>query len=173
MKVLITDKINESAGKILEGVAQVDFIPTLPEDELAEKIKDYDALMIRSQTKVTKKILEAGKNLKIVGRAGVGVDNVDIDAATQAGVIVVNSPDGNTNAAAEHTLALMLAMSRNIPAAAKSTKDGKWERSKFTGVEVFGKTLGIIGFGKIGQHVAHVAIALGMNVIVSDPYTTR
>lgn len=173
MKVLITDKINEAAGKILEGVAQVDFIPTLPEDELAEKIKDYDALMIRSQTKVTKKILEAGKNLKIVGRAGVGVDNVDIDAATQAGVIVVNSPDGNTNAAAEHTLALMLAMSRNIPAAAKSTKDGKWERSKFTGVEVFGKTLGIIGFGKIGQHVAHVAIALGMNVVVSDPYTTK
>ena len=173
MKVLITDKINEAAGKILEGIAQVDFIPTLPEDELAEKIKDYDALMIRSQTKVTKKILEAGKKLKIVGRAGVGVDNVDIDAATQAGVIVVNSHDGNTNAAAEHTLALMLAMSRNIPEAAKSTKDGKWERSKFTGVEVFGKTLGIIGFGKIGHHVANVAIALGMNVVVSDPYTTK
>ena len=173
MKVLITDKINEAAGKVLEGVAQVDFIPTLPEDDLAEKIKDYDALMIRSQTKVTKKILEAGKNLKIVGRAGVGVDNVDIEAATQNGIIVVNSPDGNTNAAAEHTLALMLAMSRNIPAAALSTKEGKWERSKFTGVEVFGKTLGIIGFGKIGQHVANVAIALGMNVIVSDPYTTE
>ena len=161
MKVLITDKINEAAGKILDGVAQVDFIPTLPEDELAEKIKDYDALMIRSQTKVTKKILEAGKNLKIVGRAGVGVDNVDIEAATQAGVIVVNSPDGNTNAAAEHTLALMLSMSINIPAAAASTKEGKWERSKFTGVEVFGKTLGIIGFGKIGQHVATVAEASG------------
>ncbi len=173
MKVLITDKINEAAGKILEGVADVEFIPTLPEDELAEKIKDYDALMIRSQTKVTKKILEAGKKLKIVGRAGVGVDNVDIEAATQNGIIVVNSPDGNTNAAAEHTLALMLAMSRNIPAAAMSTKEGKWERSKFTGVEVFGKTLGIIGFGKIGHHVAEVALALGMNVVVSDPYTTK
>ena len=173
MKVLITDKINEAAGKILDGVAQVDFIPTLPEDELAEKIKDYDALMIRSQTKVTKKILEAGKKLKIVGRAGVGVDNVDIEAATQNGIIVVNSPDGNTHAAAEHTLALMLAMSRNIPAAALSAKEGKWERSKFTGVEVFGKTLGIIGFGKIGQHVADVALALGMKVIVSDPYTTK
>ena len=173
MKVLITDKINEAAGKILEEVADVEFIPTLPEDELAEKIKDYDALMIRSQTKVTKKILEAGKKLKIVGRAGVGVDNVDIEAATQNGIIVVNSPDGNTNAAAEHTLALMLAMSRNIPAAAMSTKDGKWERSKFTGVEVFGKTLGIIGFGKIGHHVAEVALALGMNVVVSDPYTTK
>ena len=129
MKVLITDKINEAAGKILEGVAEVEFIPTLPEDELAEKINDYDALMIRSQTKVTRKILEAGKNLKIVGRAGVGVDNVDIEAATQNGIIVVNSPDGNTHAAAEHTLALMLAMSRNIPVAAMSAKEGKWERS--------------------------------------------
>lgn len=173
MKVLITDKINEAAGKVLTGVAEVDFLPTMPEDELAEKIKDYDALMIRSQTKVTKKILEAGKNLKIVGRAGVGVDNVDIEAATQNGIIVVNSPDGNTNAAAEHTLALMLAMSRNIPVAAASAKEGKWERSKFTGVEVFGKTLGIIGFGKIGSHVATVALALGMNVIVSDPYTSK
>ncbi|MCD7740485.1 MAG: phosphoglycerate dehydrogenase, partial [Candidatus Gastranaerophilales bacterium] len=173
MKVLITDKINEAAGKILEGTAQVDYIPTLEEAELAEKIKDYDALMVRSQTKVTKKIIESGKNLKIVGRAGVGVDNIDIESATQNGVIVVNSPDGNTNAAAEHTIALMLAMSRNIPAATASTKAGKWERSKFTGVEVFGKTLGIIGFGKIGHHVANVALALGMKVIVSDPYTTK
>ncbi|MCD7878540.1 MAG: phosphoglycerate dehydrogenase [Candidatus Gastranaerophilales bacterium] len=173
MKVLITDKINEAAGKILEDIAQVDFIPTLSEEELSEKIKGYDALMVRSQTKVTKKILESGKNLKIVGRAGVGVDNIDIESATQNGIIVVNSPDGNTNAAAEHTIAMMLAMSRNIPAAAASTKEGKWERSKFTGVEVFGKTIGIIGFGKIGHHVAGVALALGMKVIVSDPYTTK
>ena len=118
------DKINETAGKIIEQAAEVDFLPTMSEDELAEKIKEYDALMIRSQTKVTRKILEAGTTLKIVGRAGVGVDNVDIEAATQNGVIVVNSPDGNTNAAAEHTLALMLAMSRNIPVAAASTKEG-------------------------------------------------
>ena len=173
MKVLITDKINEAAGKILDGVAQVEYIPTLSEDELAQKIKGYDALMVRSQTKVTKKILDSADKLKIVGRAGVGVDNIDIEAATQNGIIVVNSPDGNTNAAAEHTIAMMLAMSRNIPAAAASTKDGNWERSKFTGCEVFGKTLGIIGFGKIGHHVANVALALGMNVIVSDPYTTK
>ena len=173
MKVLITDKINEAAGKILEGVAQVEYIPTLSEDELAEKIKGYDALMVRSQTKVTKKILDSADKLKIVGRAGVGVDNIDIDAATQNGIIVVNSPDGNTNAAAEHTIALMLAMSRNIPTACASTKAGNWERSKFTGVEVFGKTLGIIGFGKIGHHVANVALALGMKVLVSDPYTTK
>ena len=132
MKVLITDKINESAGKILEGVAEVVFLPTKTEDELCEIIGEYDALMVRSQTKVTAKIIEAGKNLKIIGRAGVGVDNIDIEAATQKGILVVNSPDGNTNAAAEHTVALMLAMSRNIPVAATSTKAKNWERSKFT-----------------------------------------
>lgn len=145
----------------------------MSEDELCEKIGEYDGLMVRSQTKVTKKIIDAAKNLKIIGRAGVGVDNIDIEAATQKGILVVNSPDGNTNAAAEHTIALMLAMSRNIPTAAISTKSGNWERSKFTGVEVYGKTLGIIGFGKIGSHVAKVAIALGMNVLVCDPYTSE
>ncbi len=173
MKVLITDKINESAGKILEGAAEAVFLPTMSEEELCEKIGEYDGLMVRSQTKVTKKIIEAAKKLKIIGRAGVGVDNIDVEAATQKGILVVNSPDGNTNAAAEHTIALMLAMARNIPTAAISTKSGNWERSKFTGVEVYGKTLGVIGFGKIGSHVAKVAIALGMNVIVCDPYTTE
>lgn len=175
MKVLITDKINEIAKNILvEGTdIEVDILPTMSEEDLCKAIVDYDALMIRSQTKVTKNIIEAGKNLKIIGRAGVGVDNVDIEAATQKGVIVVNSPDGNTTAAAEHTIALMLSMARNIPAAVASTKAGLWERSKFTGIEVFGKTLGIIGLGKIGSHVAKVAIALGMKVVVCDPYTTK
>lgn len=173
MKVLITDKINEIAGQIIGDAAEAVFLPTMPEDELCKVIAEYDAIMIRSQTKITKKIIEAGKNLKIIGRAGVGVDNVDIEAATNNGIIVVNSPDGNTTAAAEHTIAMMLAMSRNIPQAAKTTKEGLWERSKYTGCEVFGKTLGIIGFGKIGQHVAKVAIALGMKVIVSDPYTSK
>lgn len=175
MKVLVTDKINEIAKNILlEGKnIEVDMLPTMAEDELSKKIAEYDALMIRSETKVTKKILDAAKKLKIVGRAGVGVDNVDVEAATQSGVIVVNSPDGNTNAAAEHTVALMLSMARNIPAAVESTKQGLWERSKFTGTEVFGKTLGIIGLGKIGSHVAKVALALGMKVIVCDPYTTQ
>jgi len=172
MKVLITDKINADAGKILEGVAQVDILPTMSEDELSEKIKDYDALMVRSQTKVTDKIIKSGKNLKIIGRAGVGVDNIDLNSATENGIIVVNSPDGNTAAAAEHTVALMLSMVRNIPDASKSAQGGAWERSKFTGVELFGKTLGIIGLGKIGTRVLKTAIALGMNVIVCDPYTT-
>lgn len=175
MRVLITDKINEIAKNILlEGEnIEVDVLPTMNEDELCKTILNYDALMIRSETKVTKKVLDAGKNLKIIGRAGVGVDNVDVDTATQSGVIVVNSPDGNTNAAAEHTVALMLSMARNIPAAVASTKQGLWERSKFTGTEVFGKTLGIIGLGKIGSHVAKVALALGMKVLVCDPYTSQ
>lgn len=173
MKVLVTDKINESAGKIIEGVAQVDFLPTMSEDELVQKIGEYDALMVRSQTKVTPKIIEAGKNLKIIGRAGVGVDNIDLETATQNGIIVVNSPDGNTMAASEHTIALMLAMARNIVPAGASTKEGKWERSKFVGTELYKKTLGIIGFGKIGTHVGEVALALGMKVVVYDPFTSR
>lgn len=173
MKVLITDKINETAKQIVDETAEGVILPTMSEDELCKVIGDYDALMVRSQTKVTAKVIEAGKNLKIIGRAGVGVDNIDLDAATSHGIIVVNSPDGNTNAAAEHTIALMLAISRNIAKAAASTKQGNWERSKFTGHEVFGKTLGIIGFGKIGHHVATTAKALGMNIIVSDPYTTK
>ncbi len=173
MKVLITDKINEAAGKIIEQAAQVDFLPTMTEDELVNIIPQYDALMVRSQTKVTAKIIEAGKNLKIIGRAGVGVDNIDVEAATQKGIIVVNSPDGNTMAAAEHTIALMLAMARNIAPAAISTKEGKWERAKFTGCELYNKTLGIIGLGKIGSHVAQVALSLGMKLVVYDPYTSK
>lgn len=173
MKVLVTDKINEIAKNILSKNLEVDLLPTMSEDELCKVIPNYDALMVRSETKVTPKVIEAGKNLKIIGRAGVGVDNIDIESATQKGVIVVNSPDGNTNAAAEHTIALMLSMARNIPQASSSTKAGNWERSKFTGVEVFGKTLGIIGLGKIGSHVAKVAIALGMKVLVCDPYTSK
>lgn len=173
MKVLVTDKINESAGKIIEAAAKVDFLPTMTEDELVKIIPEYDALMVRSQTKVTAKIIEAGKNLKIIGRAGVGVDNIDVDAATQKGIIVVNSPDGNTMAAAEHTIALMLSMARNIPSAATSTKAGKWDRSKFTGTELYKKTLGIIGLGKIGSHVAEVALALGMKLVIYDPFTSK
>ena len=173
MKVLITDKINQSAGDIISGVAEAVFLPTMSEDELAKVIPEYDALMVRSQTKVTPKIIEAGVNLKIIGRAGVGVDNIDLEAATQKGIIVVNSPDGNTIAAAEHTVALMLAMARNIPEASLSVKSGKWERSKFTGCELYGKTLGIIGLGKIGTHVAQAASALGMKILAYDPFTLK
>lgn len=172
-KVLVTDKINEIAGNILSEAAEVDYIETLPEDKLAEIIGKYDALMVRSQTKVTAKILSAAKKMKIIGRAGVGVDNIDVEEATQKGVIVVNSPEGNTTAAAEHTVAMMLAMARHIPDANASIKAGKWERPKFTGIELFNKTLGTIGFGKIGARVAKAALAIGMKVLVCDPFITR
>ena len=145
----------------------------MSEDELVKVIGEYDALMVRSQTKVTKRIIEAGKNLKIIGRAGVGVDNIDVEAATEKGIIVVNSPDGNTIAASEHTIALMLAVSRNIVPAAVSTKDAKWNRDKFTGNELLGKTLGVMGFGRIGRKVVHIALAIGMKVIVYDPFATE
>ncbi len=173
MKVLITDKINESAGRIIEPAAEVDFLPTMTEEELVKVIPQYDALMVRSQTKVTAKIIEAGKNLKIIGRAGVGVDNIDLDSATQNGIIVVNSPDGNTISASEHTIALMLASARNIVPACVSAKEGRWERSKYTGHELYNKTLGIIGLGKIGSHVAEIALAFGMKVVVYDPFTSK
>ena len=172
-KVLVTDKIDKIAGDILSEVAEVDFKDTLPEEELIKIIGDYEGLMIRSQTKATPKLIEACKNMKIIGRAGVGVDNVDLEAATNKGIVVVNSPEGNTVAAAEHTIALMLSMTRHIPVADASTKAGKWERSKFTGVEVFNKTLGTIGLGKIGTRVVKTAVAMGMKVHVYDPYVTQ
>ena len=163
MKVLVTDKCNDLAREIVSQVAAVDVLPTMTEDEYVENIGKYDALIIRSASKITKRIIDAANNLKIIGRAGVGVDNIDVEAATQKGIIVVNSPDGNTNAAAEHTIAMMLSMVRNIPNACQSTKEGKWDRAKFTGCELYKKTLGVIGFGKIGSHVSEVALALGMN----------
>ena len=171
-RVLITDKINKIAGDILTEVADSDYKETLPEDELASIIGQYDGLMVRSQTKVTSKIIENAKNLKIIGRAGVGTDNINIEDSTKKGIIVVNSPDGNTTAAAEHTIALMLSMARHIPKADALTKQSKWERSKLTGTEVFNKALGIIGLGKIGSRVAKVALSLGMKVLVCDPYTS-
>jgi D-3-phosphoglycerate dehydrogenase len=172
-KVLVTDKINEIAVKILESSCDVDYKPVLSADELKEIIKDYDALMIRSASKVTKEVIAVAEKLKVVGRAGVGVDNVDLEEATNKGIVVINSPEGNTVAAAEHTVALMLSMARHIPEADVSMKAGKWERSKFTGIEVFKKTLGVVGLGKIGSRVAKAAVALGMNVLVYDPFVKQ
>lgn len=172
-KVLVTDKINEIAVNILESVCEVDYKPVLSAEELKSMIKDYDALMIRSASTVNKDIINAAEKLKVIGRAGVGVDNVDLEAATNKGIVVINSPEGNTVAAAEHTIALMLAMARHIPEADISIKEGKWERSKFTGNEVFKKTLGLVGFGKIGNWVAKIAKSLGMNILVYDPFISR
>ena len=169
-KVLVSDPIDQTGIDILSQVATVDVKTKLPLEELISIIPEYDALMIRSGTKVTKEVLEAGSKLQIIGRAGVGVDNVDVQAATRKGIVVVNSPEGNTIAAAEHALAMMLSMSRYIPAANKAVKAGGWDRKSFTGVEVYKKTLGVVGLGKIGSHVATVARAMGMNLLAFDPF---
>lgn len=171
-KVLVSDKLAEEGIEILRRVAQVDVNTGLSEDALCEIIGDYDALVVRSGTQVTAKVLEAAKKLQIVGRAGVGVDNVDVPVATERGVIVVNSPGGNTIAAAEHTVAMLLALSRNIPQAYESMRAKEWNRSKFTGNEVYKKTLGVLGLGKIGQEVAKRCESFGMKVIAYDPFIT-
>ncbi|AKG21055.1 phosphoglycerate dehydrogenase [Calothrix sp. 336/3] len=172
-KVLVSDPIDQAGIDILSQVATVDVKTNLKPQELVQIIGDYDALMIRSGTRVTQEIIEAGTNLKIIGRAGVGVDNVDVSAATRQGIVVVNSPEGNTIAAAEHALAMMLALSRHIPDANASVKRGEWDRKTFVGAEVYKKTIGIVGLGKIGSHVANVAKALGMKLLAFDPFISR
>ena len=172
-KVLISDALSPAAVAIFEdrGV-KVEFQPGLGKDKekLAEKINGFDGLAIRSATKVTAKILERAKSLKVIGRAGIGVDNVDIPAATARGIIVMNTPFGNSITTAEHAITLMLSLARQIPEADASTRAGKWEKNKFLGVEMFGKTLGIIGCGNIGSIVADRAIGLRMKVVAYDPY---
>ncbi|HWG06841.1 MAG TPA: phosphoglycerate dehydrogenase [Beijerinckiaceae bacterium] len=172
-KVLISDALSPAAVQIFKdrGV-EVDFQPNLgkDKDKLADIIGNFDGLAIRSATKVTAKILERAKNLKVIGRAGIGVDNVDIPAATARGVIVMNTPFGNSITTAEHAVSLMLALARQIPEADTSTRAGKWEKNKFMGVEIFGKTLGVIGCGNIGSIVADRAIGLKMKVIAYDPF---
>jgi D-3-phosphoglycerate dehydrogenase len=172
-RVLISDALSPAAVAIFEdrGV-KVEFQPGLGKDKekLAETINGFDGLAIRSATKVTAKILERAKSLKVIGRAGIGVDNVDIPAATARGIIVMNTPLGNSITTAEHAITLMLSLARQIPEADASTRAGKWEKNKFLGVEMFGKTLGIIGCGNIGSIVADRAIGLRMKVIAYDPY---
>lgn len=170
-KVLISDKMSPLAEQTFKdrGV-EVDYKPGLDKDELLKIIGDYDGLAIRSSTKVTPKILEAAKNLKVVGRAGIGVDNVDVPAATNAGVVVMNTPFGNSITTAEHAIAMMMALVRQIPQANASTHAGKWEKSKFMGMEITGKTLGLIGCGNIGSVVAERALGLKMKVVAYDPF---
>ncbi|WP_013322933.1 phosphoglycerate dehydrogenase [Gloeothece verrucosa] len=172
-KVLVSDPIDQVGIDILSQVAQVDVKTKLPPEELIKIIPEYDALMLRSETKVTKEVVEAGTNLKIIGRAGVGVDNIDVPAATRQGIVVVNSPEGNTIAAAEHALAMMLSLSRHIPDANLSIKENKWDRKRFIGTEVYKKTLGVVGLGKIGSHVASVGKALGMKLLAYDPFISK
>src|SRR6202142_386787 len=175
-KVLISDALSPAAVQIFKdrGI-EVDFQPALGKDKekLAELIGGFDGLAIRSATKVSAKMLEKAKNLKVIGRAGIGVDNVDIPAATARGIIVMNTPFGNSITTAEHAISLMLALARQIPEADTSTRAGKWEKNKFMGVEIFSKTLGIIGCGNIGSIVADRAIGLKMKVIAYDPFLSE
>ena len=170
-RVLISDKMSPLAEKIFkERGIDVDVITGLDKDELAKIIGDYDGLAVRSATKATDKIIAAADNLKVIGRAGIGVDNIDIAAASGRGIIVMNTPFGNSITTAEHAITMMMALARDIPAADKSTHDGKWEKSRFMGIEVTGKTLGVIGCGNIGSNVAERAIGLRMKVVAFDPF---
>ncbi len=173
-KVLISDQLSERALEIFQTRGlEVDFKPGLPADEQIKIIGKYDGLAIRSATKVTGEMLSAASNLKVIGRAGIGVDNVDVSAATSRGVVVMNTPHGNTITTAEHAIAMLFATARQIPAADASTQAGKWEKSRFMGVELTGKTLGLIGCGNIGSIVAERALGLRMRVLAFDPFLSE
>jgi D-3-phosphoglycerate dehydrogenase len=169
-RVLVSDPLAEEGLAILRTQFEVDEKTDLKEDQLISIIGNYDALLVRSGTEVTAKVIEAGKNLRFIGRAGAGVDNIDMDAATRKGIIVANAPEGNTLAATEHTMAMMLSLARNIPQATASLKRKEWKRSKFMGVELNEKTLGILGLGRIGREVSKRAAALGMHIVGYDPF---
>ncbi|MDD4875604.1 MAG: phosphoglycerate dehydrogenase [Dehalococcoidales bacterium] len=170
MKVLVADSISNAGIDILRSCAQVDVKTGLKPEEIISIIGDYEAIVVRSQTRVTAEIIKAGKKLQIIGRAGVGIDNIDVAEATQHGIVVVNAPTGNTISAAEHAIALMLALARNIPQANTSLRGGAWRRSDFMGTEVRGKVLGIIGLGNVGSAVARRARGLEMKLLAYDPF---
>jgi D-3-phosphoglycerate dehydrogenase len=174
MKVLISDSLSEQGLKILqEGGLSVDVKTKLTPAQLIEEIGQYDGLIIRSGTKVTKEVIAAAKNLKVIGRAGSGLDNVDLPAATKRGIVVMNTPGGNTITTAEHSFSLIFSMARQVPQANASIKGGKWEKNKFMGIELFNKTLGIVGLGQIGSWVARLAQGAGMRVIAYDAFLSE
>ncbi|HML06299.1 MAG TPA: phosphoglycerate dehydrogenase [Methanobacterium sp.] len=172
-KVIIADQINEKGIEDLKEVAEVVVDTSVTQEELINKIKDFDAIIVRSRTKVTRDVIEAADKLKIIARAGVGVDNVDVEAATERGIMVVNAPESTSITVAEHAMGLMMALARKISIADKSVKEGKWEKSRFMGIELNGKTLGIIGMGRIGTQVVIRSKAFGMDILVNDPYITE
>jgi D-3-phosphoglycerate dehydrogenase / 2-oxoglutarate reductase len=172
MKVLVKEKIADTGIDLLRERFDVEVGTDWKDGELEERIGEFDGILIRSATKLTADLIERGGNLKVIGRAGTGVDNVDIEAATKRGIIVANAPEANSIAAAEHTLALMLALCRNIPQAHTSLSSGKWDRARFKGTELYGKTIGVAGFGRIGQLVAKMAQGFDMNVVGYDKFVT-
>ena len=172
MRVLITEELSDQGLELLRADAQVDVRTDLATGDLAGEIAPYDALIIRSATQVTADVLASATNLKVVARAGTGLDNVDVDAATRRGVMVVNAPQSNVISAAEHTLALLLAQARNVPQAHAGLVEGRWERKTWEGVELAGKTLGLVGLGRVGALVATRAAGFGMRVIAFDPYVS-
>jgi D-3-phosphoglycerate dehydrogenase len=171
-RVLVKEKIGDSGVELLRAHFDVDVGIDWDEAELGERIASYDGIVIRSATKMTAELIEKADRLKVIGRAGVGVDNVDVPAATRRGIVVANAPESNVVTAAEHTMALLLALARNIPRAHASLIEGKWERSKLSGVELYEKTLGVLGFGRIGQLVAQRARGFGMRVLAFDPFVS-
>lgn len=174
MRVLVSDSISPRGVDILKKAGlEVDVKTGLKIEELKKEIGSYDALIVRSATKVTEDVIACAKNLKVIGRAGSGLDNIDKIAATKHGIVVMNTPGGNTITTAEHTIALLLSMARQIPQATASMKQGRWEKKRFMGVELYNKTLGIMGIGNIGAHVARMAQGMGMNVIAYDPYMSE
>ena len=173
LRILITDGLHERGTELLSAAAQVDDRTGISMEGLLEVVPEYEALIVRGRTKVSEEVFAAGKSLKVVGRAGVGVDNIDLTAAKTHGVIVINAPRATSLAVAEHTLGLMLALARLIPRADASMKTGKWLKKELTGVELNGKVLGVIGVGKIGSAVAHRADFLGMRVLGYDPHRTK
>src|SRR3989304_3092214 len=175
MKVLVSDSVSDRCVQILKNApgVEVDVNTKLKPEELKKVIKNYHALVVRSATKVTAEIIEAADNLKVIGRAGTGVDNIDTAAATKKGIVVMNTPGGNTITTAEHAVAMLVALARKIPQATASMRKGEWEKKKFEGTEITGKTLGILGVGNIGSVVAERAQGLKMNVIAYDPYLSQ
>jgi D-3-phosphoglycerate dehydrogenase len=172
MRVLVKEKVGDSGVELLRRHFEVDLGIDWSEEELAERIGDYEGILIRSATKMNAELIDRADRLRVIGRAGVGVDNVDVEAATRRGIVVANAPQSNVVTAAEHTMAMLLALARNIPQAHSSLIAGRWERAKFSGVELYEKTLGIVGFGRIGQLVAHRAKGFGMRVLAFDPFVS-
>jgi D-3-phosphoglycerate dehydrogenase len=170
-KVFVADEVSDSGLQPLRAAGfVVEKCTGLSRDELREKLRNYDGLVVRSETKVTAELMDHAPNLRVIGRAGVGVDNIDVPAATARGIVVMNAPDGNTITTAEHTIALLIALARSVPQANSSLRSGKWERKRFIGVELQGKTLGVVGLGRIGRVVASRARAFGMNIVAYDPF---